>query len=419
MSSKGFGLEILELRDRLFHSPDPDEILGSSAFTCSHPITNTMNLAAVSEKISDKSETREPTERIADECEIEAINNTSSERVMYITLDNCALNALNGMSTATMKRNASWEDQGPHQTCLIKLKCEHSAREVDIELIKKDEDIFRIRFIPENGVCEANQVTNTPPLDQTMNSIHIDKSSSTSTIESCCTKLEKMLGIQCAIHELSFKLEKSARLRSELIDLSRNREKLLEGLESISDSEDGKKIDIESVLQKMEEVSHNISEESARRRHYETKMDVMQKQVLALKSERNYYKQKAESLTKEVNHIYKRGHTLQDIETILKNQECQKIEIDVLKAEKQKALQDFNHYRQSYQQQLIAMLHTDMDGSTVKILERNAELERIVEELHEYVHAKEMQLQTMKEVNEVLTRDLKELAQIGMKKNEI
>jgi hypothetical protein len=46
-------------------------------------------------------------------------------------------------------------------------------------------------------------------------------------------------------------------------------------------------------------------------------------------------------------------------------------------------------------------------------------LERIVSELTEYVGAKEMQLETLKQVNAALEKEIHALAQAHMNKNEV
>ncbi len=69
--------------------------------------------------------------------------------------------------------------------------------------------------------------------------------------------------------------------------------------------------------------------------------------------------------------------------------------------------------------QEIAPTKTTTDHNVLRILERSAELERIVSELTEYVGAKEMQLETLKQVNAALEKEIHALAQAHMSKNEV
>jgi hypothetical protein len=52
-------------------------------------------------------------------------------------------------------------------------------------------------------------------------------------------------------------------------------------------------------------------------------------------------------------------------------------------------------------------------------VEQKAELERVIADMTEYVNAKEMQLETMKQVNQALSEELHLLARANMSKNDI
>jgi len=149
-----------------------------------------------------------------------------------------------------------------------------------------------------------------------------------------------------------------------------------------------------------------------------------------LKSERNSYKQKADSLSKEISRICRNGRTLTDVERVLADVEARQEEVQLLRKQKRKALEECHSYRKSYEQSRTAqqlMMHAttnptkkvDPNNSSALLLERNVELERLVTELTEYVNAKEMQLETMKQVNAALQEEIHGLAQANMHENEI
>ena len=96
------------------------------------------------------------------------------------------------------------------------------------------------------------------------------------------------------------------------------------------------------------------------------------------------------------------------------------VEVEILKSQKKKALDELTEYRIAYQQSLVSQLKSrDMNGSVMKAMEKTLELERVVLELTEYVNAKEMQLDTMMQVNQALTDEVISIAKANMAKNEI
>jgi DNA anti-recombination protein RmuC len=60
-----------------------------------------------------------------------------------------------------------------------------------------------------------------------------------------------------------------------------------------------------------------------------------------------------------------------------------------------------------------------MDHDSAKLLERNAKLERLLSELTEYLNAKEMQLDTMKQINDALQLEIRDLAKASMSNNDV
>lgn len=95
-------------------------------------------------------------------------------------------------------------------------------------------------------------------------------------------------------------------------------------------------------------------------------------------------------------------------------------EVVLLRRQKRKALEEAHLYRTSYEQTKAAQqLANTIDGETRQALERNAELERLLAELTEYIDAKERQLETMRLVNEQLQQEIHGLAKATLNKNEI
>ena len=138
--------------------------------------------------------------------------------------------------------------------------------------------------------------------------------------------------------------------------------------------------------------------------------------------ERNNYKQKNESLSKEVARLCRGGKNIRDIEKILADHAALEQETELLRVQKRKALEEAQKYRISYEQAKAAedLLSLKPDErETRRILERTTELERLLSEMTDYVSAKQMQLDTLKEVNEELQREIHSLAQANLRRDEV
>jgi chromosome segregation ATPase len=145
----------------------------------------------------------------------------------------------------------------------------------------------------------------------------------------------------------------------------------------------------------------------------------LQKKNQQLKGERNNFKQKNDSLSKEISRLCKDGRSIRDIEKIVADHEALLHEVEILRSQKRKALEDAHTYRQAYEQVKAAEELHGTEEDTRRALERSAELERLLSEMTDYVHAKEMQLETLKQVNEALQDEIKNLARASFHKNDV
>jgi len=112
---------------------------------------------------------------------------------------------------------------------------------------------------------------------------------------------------------------------------------------------------------------------------------------------------------------------MRDIEKVLADHESLLQETELLRAQKRKALEEAQQYRISYEQnKAVQEMSSGMDDrETRRVLERTKELERLLSEMTDYVSAKEMQLDTMKQVNETLQEEIHNLAQANLRSNEV
>jgi hypothetical protein len=256
-------------------------------------------------------------------------------------------------------------------------------------------------------------------LEKTLRSQQNEKAVLTAAIEARDRKLEKMKGLETALDTLSVKVAKGDTLRSEMTEMGKRYEILCNDLEKVATSEIECKEELRKTLSTMNEICESLESEKARRKQCQAEVDTLQRIIQVIKTERNNYKQKADSLAKELSRICRGGRTLRDVEKVLIDEESRKTEINVLRAQKKEALDNLQQYRAAYEQQLIAQLNIGIDGAAIKALEQKAELERVVSDLTEYINAKEMQLQTMVQINQALTHEMKQLAKASMGKDEI
>ncbi|GAX18435.1 hypothetical protein FisN_2Lh079 [Fistulifera solaris] len=138
-----------------------------------------------------------------------------------------------------------------------------------------------------------------------------------------------------------------------------------------------------------------------------------------LKAERCHFKQKNESLQKEIAVICKNGRTIRHVEKLIADDASRQQEVALLRNQKKEALTELEHYRTAYQEAKHAQKMAGLDLDVTRLLERNAELERLVGELTEFVEAKESQLETVKRVNETLQAEIHSLAQAHMSNNDV
>lgn len=157
-------------------------------------------------------------------------------------------------------------------------------------------------------------------------------------------------------------------------------------------------------------MKESVADESKRTKACQSQVDMLQAQTQKIKAERNNCRQKSDSLSKEVARICKNGMTLRDVEKVVQDDIARRTEVSLLREQKRKAMEDLDLYRTMFDQSLEAQRKAGINGEAVRALEQNLVLERVVADLTEYVSAKEMQLDTMTQINHALQEELHQLA---------
>ncbi|VEU36248.1 unnamed protein product [Pseudo-nitzschia multistriata] len=241
------------------------------------------------------------------------------------------------------------------------------------------------------------------------------------TVEARESKLVKLEELQASNIELSEKVAQQEPLKLQVEESNRRYENLQRDFESKATAETKCREELDAALHTIQSMKIRIHTEQEKASSCQSQLEATQKTNQQLKGERNNFKKKNESLSKEVARLCRGGRSMRDIEKVLADHESLVQETELLRAQKRKALEEAQQYRISYEQAKAAEeMSTGMDNrETRRVLERTTELERLLSEMTDYVSAKEMQLDTMKQVNETLQKEIHNLAKANLRNDEV
>jgi len=146
---------------------------------------------------------------------------------------------------------------------------------------------------------------------------------------------------------------------------------------------------------------------------YDTIISRLKQHNHNLQIQRNNLRCKSDSLSKEIGRICRNGKSIQEIEQILREHDILKSELSRLRSDHKTLQAELNKLTAAHDDVLSASTRAGIDGDTIIALQRTAELERVVTDLTEYVGAKDMQLETLKEINRTLTEEGRLLREHG------
>lgn len=256
-------------------------------------------------------------------------------------------------------------------------------------------------------------------LERENRTLQNDKDVLKAAVESRDFKLFKMEELQASLDEARVKLAQRNNFQLELDEANKRYGDTLKEVERLKMSNNTYCDEKRIAHERIESLEEALRAETNKFSSHQSKVEMEQMKVQKLKAERNSYKQKAESLSKEMSRICRDGRTIREIEKILADDATRREEVNVLREQKRKAIEQVEHFRTAYEQSLSIQKLSGIDHDAGKLLERNAELERLLSELTEYLNAKEMQLDTMKQVNDTLQSEIRNLARASMSKNDI
>jgi hypothetical protein len=297
------------------------------------------------------------------------------------------------------------------------VKSEDNVKNIDEEIQKvKLDHGSKYEAIEGDLQLSKNRIST---LEKENRTLQNDKDVLKAAIESRDFKLMKMEEIQASLDEARVKLSQRNNFQLEVDEANKRYTNVMNNAERLRLSIRELEEELSNAKEQIITLEQSLQIESTKNSSHQSKLEMEQMKVQKLKAERNSYKQKCDSLAKEMNRICRDGRSIREIEKILADDATRREEVNVLREQKRKALEQVEQFRTAYEQSIGIQKLAGLDHDSIKLLERNAELERLLSELTEYVTAKEMQLDTMKQVNDTLQFEIRELAKASMSKNDI
>jgi hypothetical protein len=265
----------------------------------------------------------------------------------------------------------------------------------------------------------ASQGQRIAELEKAVRILQNEKAVQSAALEARDGKLAKMAALQRSFERMSEKAAESESLDDKLKQMEkRNSEKCAE-LDAANEMQAQCRAELAEARAALEAERSKQQVERSKVAAQTSELQQLQIKIQKVIAERNNYRQKSDSISKEMARICKNGRTLREVEKVLAEEASRRQELEVLREQKKKASDELQKYQILYEQARRVQLMAGIDYDTSSVLERNEELERLLAELTEYVSAKEMQLETLKQVNDALQAEIRDLAKAHMRKNDV
>jgi hypothetical protein len=315
-------------------------------------------------------------------------------------------------------QSLSQQQQNESNTLRIAL----AAAEQKVEALTRDAQSGKTEQDARYGALECDlqfHRDRISKLEKENRALQNDKDVLRAAVETRELKLSKMEEMQSLLDDAKVQLSQQSNVQQKVDELNKRYAEARAEIDQMQADKSNYGEEMKNSHEKIASLELSLQAEAAKTASYQSKLEMEQMTVQKLKAERNSYKQKGDSLAKEMSRLCRDGRTVREIEKILADDATRQEEVVVLREQKRKALEQVEHFRTAYEQSLCAQRLAGLDHDAGKLLERNAELERLLTELTEYLNAKEMQLDTMKQVNDALQSEIRDLAKAHMSKNDI
>jgi chromosome segregation ATPase len=163
------------------------------------------------------------------------------------------------------------------------------------------------------------------------------------------------------------------------------------------------------IQQQAYELTQQLQEEKNKLVLSDRELDKLRYQYRSLENERNSLNDKLHVLTRDMTRVLRDGMEVEDLERMLNDYTAISAELATVKAQRKTLSEEVTSLTQKL---AVSSASSGPSAKTVggealrNALLQKFELERVVKELTEYVNAKEMQIETLKNINRALTQEL-------------
>eukprot|EP00934_Nitzschia_sp_Nitz4_P008619 Nitzschia sp. Nitz4//scaffold4_size323378//306915//309716//NITZ4_000716-RA/size323378-processed-gene-0.392-mRNA-1//-1//CDS//3329553567//8609//frame0 len=408
-----------EADDTTTDSPEPSP----QTPTKESPPVETETPSKTPERVGPPASPQEDQDTIALQREIEMLRSKLSKKDTAVAdlkqqltkFHSASESAQQALQTRTQELHQSQQERDRLQQSILKSE-QHSKNQENKIQRMEDEHKIQVSILEDRLQQQSTRILE---LEKANKALQNEKAVVQAAVDAREAKLTKMGELQASFEELSIQVAKHDAIRVELETSNRRYDDIRQALEKVEEVEKKCRKELEVAKVAIDNLTAQVAEEQKTAAVSTSKLDILEKKVQQLRGERNSLKQKNDSLSKEIAHLCKNGRSIKDIERVLVDYQVVQDEVENLRKQKRKAMEEAHTYRTSFEKARAAHEMLGVESETRAALERNAELERLLAEMTEYVNAKEMQMETMKLVNEHLQHEIHSLAKANLNKNEV
>jgi septal ring factor EnvC (AmiA/AmiB activator) len=168
-------------------------------------------------------------------------------------------------------------------------------------------------------------------LEKANRTLQNEKAVLSAAVEARESKLVKMGELQTSFAQLSQKVAQGDALRVELEESNKRCQGIQEDLQQVQELEQQWKSELEQANITVEHLSSRIQAQEEGAVSVHSQLDTLQKKNQQLKGERNNYKQKNDSLSKEISRLCRNGRAMKDIEKVMADHQALLKEVEALR----------------------------------------------------------------------------------------
>jgi chromosome segregation ATPase len=263
------------------------------------------------------------------------------------------------------------------------------------------------------------QSTKIKMLEKTVRTLQNDKAILSAAVEARDSRLSSMTDLQMSLKEVESKLGIQEALQHKLKEAKMKCKSLRMQTKSAEENENVYQEKLAKHARKVLDLMGHVNLANDQRRSCQKELSMQQIAIQSLKQSVTVANKNAKVFPRKLARYVgiRNGRSIWYVEIVVADNEARRQEIVLLRDQKRKALEEMQYYRAACEQSRAAQKMAGLDNDMAKVLEQNLELERLLSELIKYVSAKEMQLETLKQVNDALKSELGSITKGRMTRN--